>query len=169
MNFVPLIITVPNRGNVSPAIQIPDDSTSVLRPTHNNGPCSAGSDANHRVLVTTHDMGDCDTQWDPVTSYQFPESNRVIVAPRCHVFTICEGDAATRNGLNDLDRLGCRCQQSLTTKPLKAQTFRSTMILTSSDLPPRGCHSTCSSACGGTETAPIEYAPIPPTESTKMV
>ena len=54
------------------------------------------------------------------------------------------------------------------TEPLRGRTFRSTTILTSSDFPPRGYHSTCSSVYGGTETTPVEYAPMPPTESMDM-
>ena len=168
MNSVPLVITVPDRGNVSPAVQIPDDGASVLRSAHNDGPSSAGGDTSHGVLVTTHDMGDRDAYRYPVVAHQFPESNCVVVAPRCHVFTVREGYAVTRNGLDNLNHLGCQCQQSLTTKPLKIQTFRSAMILTSSDLPPRGYHSICSSVYGGTETTPIEYAPMTPTDSTKI-
>jgi len=97
MDFVSLIVTVPDRGNVSPAVQIPNDSTSVLRPTHNNRPRSAGSDARHGPLVTTHDVGDRDTEWYSVAADQLPESNRVIVAPGCHVFTVREGYTVTRN------------------------------------------------------------------------
>jgi hypothetical protein len=135
MNFVSLIVTVPNRGNVSPAVQIPDDSTSIPRPAHDNGPRSAGSDASYRALVTAHDMGDRDAGRYSVAAHQLPESNRVIVAPRCHVFTVGEGYAVARNGLDDLNHLGCKCQQRSTMETLKVQTFRSAMILTSSNLP----------------------------------
>ena len=110
MDFVLLIITVPNRGNVSPAVQIPDDSASVLRPAHNNGPRSTGSDANHRVLMAAHDMGDLDMEWCSVAADQLPESNGVIVTPRRHVFAVCKGYAIARDGLDDLNHLGCKRQ-----------------------------------------------------------
>jgi len=168
MNFVPSTITVPNRCNVSTAVQIPDNCASVLGPAHNNRPCSAGSNTIHRFLVSTHDMGDRNTERYSVAAYQLPESNSVIIAPRYHVFAVRECDAVTRNGFDGLNHLGCLCQQGLETKSPKRQTFRSTTILTSSDLSPRGYHSTCSSAYGGTETTPAEYAPMLPIESTKM-
>ena len=110
VDFVPFIVTVPNRGDVSPAVQVPDNSTPVLRPTHDNGPRSAGSDAGHRIFVAAHDMGDRDAQWYPGVAYQFPESNCMIIPSRCHVFTISKGHAIARNGFNDLNRLGCLCQ-----------------------------------------------------------
>ena len=110
VDFVSFIVTVPNRGNVGPAVQVPDNSTPVLRPTDDNGPRSAGSDTDHRIFVTAHDMGDRDTQWYPGVAYQFPESNCVIIPSGCHVFAVRKGHAIARNGFNDLSCLGCLCQ-----------------------------------------------------------
>lgn len=113
MNFVPSTIAVPNRCNIGPPVQIPDDCASVLGPAHNNRPRSAGSDTSHRFLVSAHDVGDRNTERYSVAAYQLPESNSVIVAPRCHIFTVRECDAVARNGLDDLNHLGCLCQQGL--------------------------------------------------------
>ena len=111
MDLVPLITTVPNRCNVGPPIQVPDNGTSVLRPAHNDGPRSAGGDASHGFPVTAHDMGNRDTERYSIAACQLPEPNRVIVTPRCHVFTVREGYAVAGNGLDGLDYLGCPCQQ----------------------------------------------------------